>query len=113
MCICVYMYRHRYTYTHIRTHICLSLSLSLYIYIYIYYMHNIAIGLRTAKGQAAPAIAPIFFFTPPVSAASSITLIFETRGVFTFTTGACSGGGRGYPPETSNGLTRNPLSSTR
>ena len=29
------------------------------------------------------------------------------------TTGVCSGGGRGDPPETLNGLTRNPLSSTR
>ena len=31
-------------------------------------------------------------------------VIFETRGVFTFTTGVCSGGGRGDPPETLNGL---------
>ena len=28
---------------------------------------------------------------------------FETRAVFTFTTGVCSGGGRGDPPETLNG----------
>ena len=27
--------------------------------------------------------------------------------------GVCSGGGRGFPPETLNGLTRNPLSYTR
>ena len=26
--------------------------------------------------------------------------------------GVCSGGGRGFPPETLDGLTRNPLSST-
>ena len=38
---------------------------------------------------------------------------FETRGVFTFTTGVCFGGGRGDPPETLNGLICNPLSPTR
>ena len=27
--------------------------------------------------------------------------------------GVCCGGGRGFPPETLNGLTRNPLSCTR
>ena len=43
----------------------------------------------------------------------SFFVFFETRGIFTFTTGVCSRGGRGDPPETLNGLTRNPLSSKR
>ena len=49
----------------------------------------------------------ISVFMPLLCLSLLFVFVDETRGVFTFTTGVCSGGGRGDPPETLNGLPRN------
>ena len=40
----------------------------------------------------------------------TLVVCFRLEESITFTTGVCSGGGRGDPPETLKGLTRNLLS---
>ena len=61
-----------------------------YIYIYMYYTYMLFICFVVFVDSA------------------SLPYKFLTR-----LPGVCSGGGRGFPPETLNGLSRNPLSCTR
>ena len=85
----VYIYIYIYIYTYIHTYIHTYTCVYMYTYIYIY----------------------THIYTHTLVYISFLFLRLEES--LLVTTGVCSGGGRGDPPETLNGLTRNPLSSPR
>ena len=76
----------------------------IYIYIYIYICIYVYIHVY------------IYIYTEICIEREMYTFLFlvlRLEESLLVTTGVCSGGGRGDPPETLNGLTRNPLSFTR
>ena len=106
MYIYIYIYIYNNIYIYIYIYICnISLSLSIYIYIYIYTPGSS--GSRSRRsGASRTSAAPFIVVTSIISFCLFRLEESSTR------TGVCSGGGRGDPPETLNGLTCNPLSST-
>ena len=119
--IYVYMYIYVYIYIYIRTYVCANmyiyiyiyiyvhiyLSLSLSVYIYIYQISPLLVGELAGelplvlRGQEAE---PLMYYDSVCLCLFSCLLVFDSASLsFKFLTrllSVCSGGGRGFPPET-------------